>query len=124
MTATGPRPFGVTLVGILIFVVGILGVLTGILGLVYRDSYPGTIALSAIIATLVIGLIYLLVGKGIFNGSRGARFLVALVTVLNLIVGVLAAITPGRLLSGLIQVLVSLVILALLYSAGAKRYFG
>jgi len=124
MTANGPRPFGVTLVGFIIFVVGALGVLGGILALIARDQYPGTLALSAIIATLVIGLIYLLVGKGIFSGNRGSRFLVGLVTVINLIAGVIAAITPGRLVPGLVQILVSVIILGLLYNSSAKRYFG
>lgn len=123
MTANGPRPFGVTLVGFIIFVVGFLGVLSGILGLIYRDSYPGTLALSAIVATLVIGLIYLLVGKGIFSGNRGSRFLVGLVTLINLVAGVIAALTPGRLVSGLVQILVSVIILGLLYNASAKRFF-
>jgi len=123
MSETVSRPFGVTLVGILIFVVGFLGVIVGILGLIQRDQFPGTIALSAIIATLVIGVIYLLVGKGVFNGNRGSRFLVGLFTVINLVAGILAAITPGRLISGLVQILVSVIILGLLYNASAKRYF-
>lgn len=123
MSESNSRPFGVTLVGILIFVVGVLAVFSGIMGLVYRDQYPGTFALSAIIATLVIGLIYLLVGKGIFNGNRGSRFLVGLVTVINLVAGVISAITPGRLVNGLIQILVSIIILGLLYNSSAKRFF-
>jgi hypothetical protein len=124
MSEESKRPFGVTLVGLLIFLVGILGVIVGILGLIQRDQFPGTIALSAIIATLVIGVIYLLVGKGIFSGNRGSRFIVGLVTVLNLIAGIIAAITPGRLVSGLVQILVSVIILGLLYNSSAKRFFG
>lgn len=124
MTANGPRPFGVTLVGILIFVVGILGVITGILGIIQRDQLPGSIALSAVIATLVISVIYLLVGKGIFNGNRGSRFLVGILTLINLVAGVIMAFSPGRLVNGLIQALVAIVILGLLYNSSAKRYFG
>jgi len=124
MTANGPRPFGVTLVGILIFVVGILGVITGILGIIQRDQLPGSIALSAVIATLVISVIYLLVGKGIFNGNRGSRFLVGILTLINLVAGVIMAFSPGRLVNGLIQALVAIIILGLLYNSSAKRYFG
>lgn len=124
MTANGPRPFGVTLVGILIFVVGVLGVITGILGIIQRDQLPGSIALSAVIATLVISVIYLLVGKGIFNGNRGSRFLVGILTLINLIAGIITAFAPGRLVTGLIQALVAIIILGLLYNSSAKRYFG
>ncbi|MFM8894702.1 MAG: hypothetical protein ACKOE2_04815 [Actinomycetales bacterium] len=124
MSEETKRPFGVTLVGFIIFVVGALGVIVGILGLIQRDQFPGTLALSAIIATLVIGVIYLLVGKGIFSGNRGSRFLVGLFTVLNLVAGIIAAITPGRLISGLVQILLSVIILGLLYNSSAKRFFG
>ena len=123
MTANGPRPFGVTLVGFIIFVFGVLCVISGVLGLIALDDKTETLALSTIIVTLVIGLIYLLVGKGIFSGNRGSRFLVGLVTLINLVAGVISALTPGRLVSGLVQILVSVIILGLLYNASAKRFF-
>lgn len=117
------RPGGVTLVGVIIVIVGILAVIAGILGLFNADTRAGFGFLSLVL-TLIIGIIYLAVAKGIFSGNSFSRFLVAIVTVVNLLVGIFHLIfVSGMRLDGLGQIIFSLIILALLYSRRASEFF-
>ena len=129
MTANGPRPGGVTLVGILLFVFGFLYVVGSVLGLL-DEKTRNTLGVWAIVVSLIIGVVYLLVAKGILNGNRGSRFLVGLLTVIELIGGVLLILGSfwnqypwNALVHGIVTVLVSLVILLLLYGRNARIYF-
>ena len=67
----------------------------------------------------VLGLIYLAVAKGLFDGNGGSRLIVAIISVINIIVGVF-----NFLNGGIIQILVGLIVLILLYSAKSKVFFG
>lgn len=117
----GSRPFGVTLVGVIILISGVLGLVSGILGVFNRE--PG-MGFWAAIALIVVSVIYLLVAKGLFNGSSGARFLVAIVTVVSLIAGLWQLIAVADLrLYGAAQALVAIIVLALLYSEKSKAFF-
>ena len=80
MSAVG-RPFIVTLLGVIVIIFGILGIIAGIGGL-----FSGTGVLIALV-TIILGLIYVLVARGLFRGSGGARFIIAIVTVLHLHLG-------------------------------------
>lgn len=122
MAGSGHRPFSVSIVFIVILVSGALGIIAGIYRLFNRGDDLGWIS-SAI--TIGLGVIYLLVAKGIANGNRGSRFLVALVSVLWIIVGVWAfIIEPGIWLASTVQVLLGLVTLGLLYNGKARQFFG
>lgn len=122
MSGNGQRPGGVTLVGILLLVFGVLYIIGSVLGLFSADA-RASLGVWSILVTLVVGLIYLLVAKGIFNGNRGSRLLVGIVTVINLIGGVLALFSFATITHGIITVLVSLIILVLLYGRNARIYF-
>lgn len=122
MPGTGARPFGVTLVFVVILISGVLAVVAGVWRLFNRGDDIGWIA-SAV--TIAIGLVYLLVARGIANGSRGARFLVALVTFLMIVTSVWALfVNPELWLTLGVQVVLGLIVLGLLYSARAKLFFG
>lgn len=130
MSETGvKRPGGVTFVGILIVIAGIGGVINGITRLFSQDR-NNALVLIAVIATLVIGIIYLLVAKGIFDGNRFSRFLVTIISVINLVIGafgVIASIITFNgvaLLISLIQALWSLLIIVLLHGGRARAFFG
>lgn len=113
------RPVGVTVVGVLIVIAGVLGIIGGVLGFIAGDTAGWGI--GVLLLSILIGLIYLLVAKGIFDGNRGSRLIVAIVTVIGLVAGVLSLV--GNFGNGLIQILWSIVILALLYSGRAKEFF-
>jgi hypothetical protein len=113
------RPVGVTVVGILIVIAGILGIVVGILGFVSGETAGWGIAI--LITSLIVGLIYLLVAKGIFNGNRGSRLIVAIFTVIGIITGFFALFTSFS--DGLVRIVWGVVIMALLYAGKAKAFF-
>lgn len=120
------RPVGVTIVGILILIAGILGIigaLSGLLGLFADSGAEGGLLVLTII-DLVFGVIYLAVAKGIFSGSRGARLVVAIVTVLSLVANVILLFGGGAFLAfGLVTIVIKIVILWILYGAKGKAFF-
>lgn len=118
----GQRPFGVSLLTIIIVIYGISAIVTGILMLLSVFGDFGTGVLIAAGVTIVIGLVYLAVASGLWNGSRGARMIVTIFTVLGLIAGVLM-LMGGSALPGVIQIVVTLIILFLLFNARAKAFF-
>ena len=117
------RPAGVTFVGVLIVIVGILGLIGGIGGLFNADLRVG-VGLITLIIVIVISLIYLAVAKGIFDGNNFSRLLVGVVTVINLIVGIIHLIfVSGLRLNGVFEIIFALIILGLLYSKKATAFF-
>jgi hypothetical protein len=129
MSEIAKRPGGVTFVGILIIIAGVGGVINGI-SRWFQSDRSSALVVIAIIATLVIGIIYLLVAKGIFDGNRFSRFLVTIISVINLVIGgfgVIASIISFNgvaLLVSLVQALWSLLIIVLLHGGRARAFFG
>lgn len=117
------RPAGVTLVGVIIVLNALLLVLLGVLGIFNLNDAIG-VGLWGIIVSVVIGVIYLLVAKGIFDGNRVSRLIVAILTVVNLLKGI-SYIFAGReiIVSGIIDVIIALIILYLLYGGKARVFF-
>ena len=117
------RPMGVTLVGVIIVISGLLGVLLGVLGLFNLNDAVGA-GIWGVIVSMVIGIIYLLVAKGIFDGNRISRLIVAILTVINLLKGI-SYLFAGReiIVNGLIDIIVALIVLYLLYGGKARVFF-
>ncbi|MFM7145772.1 MAG: hypothetical protein ACKOW5_05495, partial [Actinomycetales bacterium] len=111
MTSSTGRPLGVSLVAILILLVGLGMIIRGILGLVNGGEGPAGIVVAIVL--LIVGVIYLLVSKGIWNGNRGSRLIVAILTLIALIGSVFTLFNPGELAVSIVQIAVSVVILAL-----------
>lgn len=117
------RPFGVTLVGILVIIAGIGYVISGILG-IFNADLRASVGLLSIIVVLVLGLIYLAVAKGLFDGNSFSRFLVGIVTVVALLFGIYQLIfIGGARINGFISAVFSLIILGLLFSRKATLFF-
>ena len=118
-----PRPFGVTLVGILIVISGIFSVIAAIIGLFDANLRVG-VSLISLVLLLIVGLIYLAVAKGIFDGNPFSRLLVAIVTVIGLCVGLIHLIfVAGLRVNGFFQIVFCLIILGLLFSRRATVFF-
>jgi hypothetical protein len=117
------RPMGVTLVGVIIVISGLLGVLLGVLGLFNLNDAVGA-GIWGVLVSMVIGIVYLLVAKGIFDGNRISRLIVAILTVINLLKG-LSYLFAGReiVVNGLIDIIISLIVLYLLYGGKARLFF-
>ena len=123
MNDKGARPFGVTIVFLVVVLTGLYAVVVGILRLFNREESPNA-SLVAALLTIAVGVIYLLVARGIARGSRGARFLVALVTIASILSAVwVLFLSHGLWLSVIVQILLGLIVLALLYTARATMYF-
>jgi hypothetical protein len=64
------------------------------------------------------------VARGLFRGSNVARIIVAVVNVLTIVSGLVAAFQPGNQRGTSIgQVVIAIIILALLYSPKANEFF-
>ncbi len=114
------RPFGVTLIMILIVINGILTVISGVISaLMLRDDI--NIVYSLIL--IILGLIYLAVAGALGRGNRAARMLIAVVTVLMLIVGILGLFS-GNVITAIVQIAISVIILLVLFSRKASAFFG
>lgn len=117
------RPVGVTIVGILIVISGILIIVGAVMNL-FNDEVRLSVSIVVLILMLVIGLIYLAVAKGIFDGNNFARLLVGVITVINLLVGLYHAIFVELLRwNGIVQAVIALIILGLLFSRRATEFF-
>ncbi|MBK9740705.1 MAG: hypothetical protein IPO93_14675 [Actinobacteria bacterium] len=124
MVEKGSRPFGVTLVFVVILLTGAFIVFAGFMRL-FTEADNTDVPLVAALVTIALGLIYLLIAKGIANGSRMARFIVALVTVLSVGSAIwMLVIAPGLWLTLVVQIVLGLIVLALLYSARSRQFFG
>ena len=117
------RPFGVTLVGILVILAGLSYVISAVVA-IFNADLRASVGLLSIIAVLIFGLIYLAVAKGLFDGNNFSRLLVGIVTVVGLLFGIFQLIfVSGARVNGLIGVIFSLIILGLLFSRKATLFF-
>ena len=125
MAGSDSRPFGVTLVFLVILLSGLVAIVAGIVRLFTRGDADNNVTLVAALVTILIGLIYLMVAKGIASGSRGARFVVAIVTIVTIGMAVWMLIgSPGLWVSLVAQIVLGFIVLALLYSARSRQFFG
>jgi hypothetical protein len=124
------RPGTVTLVAVLAIVNGILNILGGVVVLFTRDAVAraaGDGAAAAITASAIIsillGVITIVVARGLLRGSPTARAVVTIVMIVDILNGILLMFTP-QLVSGIVQILWSLLIIALLFTRRASAFFG
>ena len=113
------RPFGVTVIMLLIILQGIFGLVIGIIGAInWKDETPIVVSLI----TIIIALVYLGVAGALGRGNRGARMLIAIVTFLVLINGVVWLFSNAW--AGIVQIVISIIILLVLFSRKATAFVG
>jgi hypothetical protein len=127
------RPIGVTLIVLLTVVSGLLSLIAGLLivalhnnaDLIRRSDESSRSLLVIGIASAVVGLVYLLVARGLAHGNGFSRFIVGLFNVLELIGGAYLAIDKRDDVRthGLVSALFALLILLMLYSRRANAFF-
>ena len=107
--------------GIIDVIVGAWSILAGIVGDVPANA---NVLIAVGIATLIIGVVTLFVAGGLSNGRNGARILVSIIMVLQ-VISALASGTSGRgQQAGAIgQGVIALVVLMLLWTSAASRFF-
>ena len=117
------RPGSVTLVGVFIVIVAIGSIIGAVSGLFDADMRTGA-TLITLILLLVLGLVYLALAKGIFDGNNFARLVIAFLSVIGLLTGLYHLIFVSDLrVFGLVQVIFELIILALLFNRRANAFF-
>lgn len=121
------RPFGVTLVGVLIYINGFVDLIVGVLLIVLAAAGQVTQSVGGAWATgillIVVGLIVLSVASGILRGSRTARTIIAIVEVVSIAANIYALVIGGQPAGTIVSIIFSLVILGLLYSGRASAFF-
>lgn len=123
------RPGSVTFVAVLTYINGILNIIGGVIILFTRDSMVSAsdeaavagITTSAILS-IVLGIVILVVARGLFNGSRVSRALVTIVMIIGIVNGVLQLFTL-QFFSGIIEILWAILILGLLFTGRANAFF-
>jgi len=106
-----------------VIILGIARVITGIFGILSADV-RAAIGLGWLLGTLIIGIIYLAVAKGLFDGNNISRLIVGVVTVINLLIAIFQLIfVSGSRMTGFFSVILSLVILGLLFSRKSTAFF-
>ncbi|HXV33345.1 MAG TPA: hypothetical protein VD769_04985 [Gaiellaceae bacterium] len=131
--ANVPRPAGVTIVAVIVFVQSSFAVLGGLALLVERndadllshlEQSSGRLT-SYGVAAIVWGVIGLLVARGLWNGAEWARILVGILEVLNIAGGIYLLFAWGGtyLWQGIWQIGLALAVLYLLFGARGSEYF-
>lgn len=124
------RPTGVTVIAILVIIGAILGILigifdTGLFGNAFIKTHEealisGTVASLTI---LIIGVIQLIVGFGLWNLSSWA-WMVAVVVMVVRLIGDVLMFFQGRHAEGIVGGLIALVVLWYLFKDDVKQAFG
>ena len=123
------RPGSITFVAVLAYINGILNIVGGVIILFTRESMvkegdSGTMAgiITSAILAIVLGIVILIVARGLLSGSKVSRGLVAIVMIINIVNGVLLLFTL-QFFSGILEILWAIVMLALLFTARANAFF-
>ncbi|GAA4151791.1 DUF7144 family membrane protein [Leifsonia shinshuensis] len=123
------RPGSVTFVAVLTYIDGVLGIIGGVVILFTRDqmvraSDAGAVAgiTTSAILSIILGIVVLIVARGLLSGSRFARGLVTVVMILNAVSGVILLFSL-QFFSGILEILWAVVILSLLYTQRANTFF-
>lgn len=127
------RPIGVSVLVFLVWLQALLQIVAGIALIFVRDqsdvlsetSLSSDDLLVVAIAAIVIGLITALVASALGRGSNFARWLVAIVTALNLAGGIyqLTAVHGKNEASGIVSIIVALLVLFILFGERGSREF-
>ncbi|AGW42070.1 hypothetical protein O159_20880 [Leifsonia xyli subsp. cynodontis DSM 46306] len=123
------RPGSVTFVAVLTYINGVLSIVGGAIVLFTRDSMARTddagalagITTSAILS-IVIGIVVLLVARGLLNGNTFSRAVVTIVMVISVLNGILQLFTQ-QLVGGVVEILWAFLVLSLLFTARANEFF-
>lgn len=116
------RPLGVTIVAIIAWLSGFLQIIGSIFAIVAGlfITWPAIIGWIS----LIIGVVTLLVGVGLWRGNPTARTIAAIVFVVTIVLELLSAFAGESLWSAIGGALLPIIGLILLYTRQARAYFG
>jgi hypothetical protein len=119
----GARPGGVTLVSILAWISGLLQLIGGIV-LLFTPAISSTAVMIAAWVAIVLGIITIAVGVGLWRGSPVARVIATIVFLLNLVNAIIGMFTASiGIWPALVNMLLAAIGLALLWTKAASDFF-
>jgi hypothetical protein len=86
------------------------------------SGVPRGVLIALAVTSIIIGLVIVVVARGLLRGSRGSRFVVTVFTILSLLSGVYSVV-QHQYASGILTALIAVIILALLWSGRAAAFF-
>ncbi|MCU1475965.1 MAG: hypothetical protein JWQ64_658 [Subtercola sp.] len=123
MAAT--RPGAVTFVAVLVYINGILDLVFGVLALVAvfaaNSTSSALVGVNAIVL-IVLGIITIIVARGLLQGSNTSRTIVLILEVISLISGIFTLFS-GQFGSGLVTIIWALVVIGILSTRRAIDFF-
>ncbi|KQQ93898.1 hypothetical protein ASF62_06865 [Leifsonia sp. Leaf325] len=131
MSLTVSRPGGVTFIAVLAWIQGVFDIVVGILLLLNQNDpaiildfgSSGALITSAILYILV-GIIIIVIARGLLRGSNGARVVVTAFEVVSIIGALFVMIAaPSQFLAALVTAFIALVIILLLWTGRAAAFF-
>jgi uncharacterized membrane protein HdeD (DUF308 family) len=123
MAAT--RPGAVTFVAVLVYINGILDLVFGVLALVAvfaaNSTSTALVGVNAVVLIL-LGIITIVVARGLLQGSNTSRTIVLILEVISVISGIFTLFS-GQFSSGLVTIVWALVVIAILSTRRAIDFF-
>ena len=116
------RPLGVTLVAIIAWISGFLQIIGSIFVIIAGlfITWPAIVGWIS----LIIGIVTLAVGVGLWRGNHTARTIATIVFIANIVLEVLGMFNGESLWSAISGSILSIIGLILLYTRSAREYFG
>ena len=127
MSGTGiERPTGVTILAVLAFIVGIFGALGGLLvvaagtaAAAYGFGIEGGLAVVIGALVLIVGLLWLAVGWGLWNINKWGYQLAMILAIIGIILAL-----PGIAGAGIVTIIINGIIIYYLIQPEIKDVFG
>ena len=123
------RPGLVTVVAVIVYINALVTILGGVILLIAANSAEvdsavgGTgLAVGTGVIAMLLGLLTLLVARGLFSGSNLSRGIIAGIQLVAAINGLLS-IVHGQVAVGVINMLVALIVISILYTGRANAFF-
>jgi hypothetical protein len=123
------RPGLVTVVAVIVYLNALFTILGGVILLIGAnspevDSAVGGagLAVGTGVIAMLLGLLTLLVARGLFSGSNLSRGIIAGIQLFAALNGLLS-IVHGQVAVGVVNLLVALVVIGILYSGRANAFF-
>jgi len=119
------RPFGVTIIAILIIIAGVVSLLIGI-GSVAIGPLIGLVFVVTGAISLALGVAYLVMAFGLWKGKGWAWSISTIVLFIGIVIDMISLPrrSAGDIVSSIVSIAINAVILYYLFRPHVKAYFG
>ena len=119
------RPFGVTIIAILIIIAGVISLLIGI-GSVAIGPLIGLVFVVTGAISLALGVAYLVMAFGLWKGKGWAWTISTIVLFIGIVIDIISLPrrSAGDIVSSIVSIAINAVILYYLFRPHVKAYFG